>query len=568
MPQNRPVLRALYALALESGTSRSVLLRLASLAIVSSLLAALPPHFLGAIVNVAAGGARDGTAYSPIALFEPLFGAAAALLPGSPILLFGLLFFLCSCLAVVTRNIFVVYVEYHAKRFIAHVRKKSLSAVLRAEKKALEGWASGDVVHRIMNDTSQMEYLVGPPLYVLCSDVFDLLCVSFFILLLNWKILCILLAIFPVLYVLGRNTGRKHRGLSKTAQETEAGCTGFVQRVFAGLDAVKIFGAEDREYRDFARRIDSVAGLGVRSSVNLGAFFCLEGALRAAGTITVIVYAAVLATGDIAYAGTIPVLIVYTQRFYSPLTNWTRFYQVIQKSIVSFQRVAALTALPEEQRGPSQAAVTDGVFPLVIDGAVKLERERAVSLRTRLEKPGLVVLRGKSGVGKTRFAKSLLSLGDNFAGEFQAGAKRFSGTEVLAARGLFAHASQDGYFVPGTIAENLAYPAKGDAIDRERCRKLLDDLDLPRFSLDDEIREYGGNLSLGEGRRIILGRALYTRRPILLLDEIDANVDMGTRKKIYSLIDREKEQRPVFMITHANALELASIEHTVITMDA
>ncbi len=560
------MIRLLYQLARESGVSRAAQFRLSALAIFSSLLAALPPHFLGAIVNAATGGVHRPTAYSPIALFEPLFGAAADFMPDSPILVFGLLFFLCSCFAVVMRNLFVVHVEYYAKRFIAHIRKKSLAAVLYAERKESSRWASGEVVHRIMNDTGQMEYLVGVPLYVLCSDIFDLLCVSFFILLLDWKILCVLLSIFPVLYILGHKTGRRHRKLAKTAQETEAECTGFVQQVFAGLDTIKVFEAEDKEYRNFARRMDFVANLGFKSSINLGTFFCLEGALRTAGTIIVIAYAAFLATKDIAYAGTIPVLIIYTQRFYSPLSNWTRFYQVIQKSIVSFNRIHELMALAPEPERPSGELENSSVFPLVIDGAVRLEQERLVSLCTGLEKPGLVILRGKSGVGKTRFTKALLSLGDTFQGEVKAGKNHFCGANIHAARPLFAHASQDGYFLPGTVAENLAYPDEGEAIDRKRCQELLTSLDLRDFSLDDTVHEYGKNLSLGEGRRIVLGRALYARRPILVLDEIDANVDMETRKRIYSLIAAEKEKRPVFLITHINALELREIEHTVVAV--
>ncbi len=563
------MINALYRLVLASGVNRAALGRMAVLAIISSLLAALPPHFLGAVVNVAAGGGKEGGAptYSPIGLLEPALEAATRLVPSSPILVFCLLFFVFSCLAVVARNLFVVYVSVCADKFIAHARAKALETVVRAKDIKSGKWESGDIVHRVMNDTKQLEYLVGPPLYVLCSDVFDLLCVSLFILLLDWKMLCILLSTLPILYVLGKKTGRRQRALARTAQETEARCTGFVQRVFSGLDTVKVFAAEQKECRDFSRLIGSIYSLNVKSSLNLGTFFCLEGALRAAGTIGVIAYAAILAGSDAAYAGAIPVLIIYTQRFYAPLTNWTRFYQVIQKSIVSFRRVHDVFSLAGETepcRQPAEPA--QGAFPLEIDGGIELEPGRRVSLRIRLERPGLVVLRGRSGVGKTRFVKALLSLGDTFDGELRLGAQRFSGADLPAARGFFAHASQEAHFLPGTVAENLAYPTEGAAIDHERCRELLAALDL-RLGPDDDVREYGGNLSLGEGRRLILGRALYTRRPILVLDEIDANVDIRTREKIYALVAREKELRPVLMITHANEIELAGVEHAVVVLE-
>ncbi len=308
------------------------------------------------------------------------------------------------------------------------------------------------------------------------------------------------------------------------------------------------------------------AALNVKSTLNLGAFFCLEGALRAAGTIVVIAYAAVAATENAAYAGAIPVLIIYTQRFYAPLTNWTRFYQVIQKSIVSFRRIHDVLHLAGERGPRERPEKPQAIFPLVVDGGVALEPKRRASLRLRLEKPGLVVLRGRSGAGKTRLTKALLALGDVFEGEFRLGERRFSAADLPAARAFFAHASQEAHFLPGSVAENLAYPAEGRDIDRERCREILAALDL-RFSPDDEVRERGGNFSLGEGRRLILGRALYAQRPILVLDEIDANVDIHTREKIYALVAREKERRPVLLITHANAVELAGVEHTAMVVE-
>ena len=355
--------------------------------------------------------------------------------------------------------------------------------------------------------------------------------------------------------------------MAKKSQEVEALSTGFVQRLLSGLDTIKVFGAEEKECRDFTRLTTGIYDLEVKSSLSLGSFFSVEGTLRAAGSILVIAYAAGLAMNDPAYAGAIPVLIIYTQRFYAPLGNWARFYQVIQKSIVSFHRILDVIALRKELQTEGATAQGQDVFPLRIDGSVTLESGKKVSLNIGLDKPGLVILRGKSGVGKTQFTKSLLSIGSSFEGELRLGARRFSGIGLLAARKFFAHASQDAHFFPGSIAENLAYPAEGEAIDRGRCQDILAALDLAHFSLDAEVREYGGNLSLGEGRRIILGRALYARRSVLVLDEIDANVDMATRGKIYSLVSKEKEQRPVVMITHANTAELASMEHTAVIME-
>ena len=558
----------LYRLIRESGVGRISLLLMVALAVGSSFLVVLPPHFLGAIVNqVADTGNRAATVFSPLPALNSLLESAVRLY-ASPVMVFALLFFLSSCVAVVVRMVFVTYVSVRADRFIAHIRNSCLESVLLARTEDLSRFPSGDVVHRVMADTKQLDNLVGVPLYVLASDVFDLLWISVFIAFLDWKILLIFAAVFPIMYLLGKQTGRSRRALSKCIQETEAEGTGFVQRVFEGLDTIKVFGAERREQGGFAKLMNRIYSLEVSSTIKLSSFFCLEGSTRAAGTIIGVAYAAYLAQDNPVYAGTIPVLALYSQRFYAPLANWTRFYQVIQQSIVSFHRLQDILKLPKEPAGREAPVPPATLFPLDIRGSVLLDTGRRVSLDINLTEPQLVVLRGRSGVGKTRLTKSLLSLGISFEGEVRMGGMQWSGADLLSARSFFAYASQDNYFFPGTVAENVAYPEEAVQMDRERCRELLNALGLEAFGLDDEVRENAKNLSLGEGRRLILGRALYSSRPILVLDEIDANVDADTRKKIYSLVAREKDRRPIIMISHVNGAELSGVEHACVTLDS
>lgn len=562
-------MKAVYRLALQSGVGHGMMLLMACLAVLSSFVAVLPPHFLGAIVNAVSG---EAGVYSSFPALNRMMEVALRV-TAQPIIAFSLLFFLSSCLAVVVRNIFVLVVSVCANRFVLHTRKACIAALTGSRRRDIAAFSSGDLVHRVMMDSIQLHYLVGTPLYVLLSDLFDLLWVAFFIALLDWRILLVLASVFPLLYVLGRRTGRRRRAIARESQEAEAECTGYVQRLLSGLDTIKVFGAEERERRGFSRLLDGIYTLEKRSSFSLGAFFCLEGALRAAGTIAAVAYSAVLALDEPAYAGSIPVLILYAQKFYAPLGNWARFYQVIQKSVVSFRRIRDVLDLPEEGPGPRPLAAGEhsggkapSVFPFAVRGNVLLDSGGRVGLDLTLDGPGLVIVRGRSGVGKTQFARSLLSLGPPFEGEVRAGTLRLNGDNLLLLRPLVAFASQEGHFIPGTIARNLAYPDDEHNMDRDRCARLLEDLGLEGFSLDDEVEEYARNLSLGEGRRLTLGRALYSLRPVLLLDEIDANVDPETRKRLYALIERERHARAVIMITHVNAAELRHIEHTCIVL--
>ena len=78
---------------------------------------------------------------------------------------------------------------------------------------------SGEIVHRLMNDTQQLDYLIGNPLYTLCFDILDLIWISVIILIIDWKILAILFLIIPLLFVVSRKTGLLQRRYTQPRQK-------------------------------------------------------------------------------------------------------------------------------------------------------------------------------------------------------------------------------------------------------------------------------------------------------------------------------------------------------------
>jgi ABC-type Mn/Zn transport systems, ATPase component len=52
---------------------------------------------------------------------------------------------------------------------------------------------------------------------------------------------------------------------------------------------------------------------------------------------------------------------------------------------------------------------------------------------------------------------------------------------------------------------------------------------------------------------------VYSDKPILVLDEIDANVDAKTKQAIYKILEQEKERRIILMTTHIEDTVLAAI---------
>jgi len=104
----------------------------------------------------------------------------------------------------------------------------------------------------------------------------------------------------------------------------------------------------------------------------------------------------------------------------------------------------------------------------------------------------------------------------------------------------------------GTIEENLKYRwpyASEDALAEVRALCGIDAMlaELP-LGIKTRVAKGGGNLSFGQRQRIALARALLGNPPVLLLDEVDANLDA----KSASIVDRilAEYEGTVLMATH------------------
>jgi ATP-binding cassette subfamily C protein CydC len=165
-----------------------------------------------------------------------------------------------------------------------------------------------------------------------------------------------------------------------------------------------------------------------------------------------------------------------------------------------------------------------------------------------------VALLGPSGVGKSTLAALALKVAAPQQGRVLLGGVDLAALAAADVRSRFGWLSQTTHLFDDTIRANLML-ARADADDAA----LWAALDAARIGemvralpdgLDTWVGEGGARFSGGQGRRLVLARALLSPAPILILDEPCAGLDAETERAFLATLNEVAEGRSVILITH------------------
>jgi len=210
---------------------------------------------------------------------------------------------------------------------------------------------------------------------------------------------------------------------------------------------------------------------------------------------------------------------------------------------------------PEPAEHPA-ACQADSV--LTLEGAGVANAEGAMLLRDvslqLLPQHRWIGIAGASGAGKTTLLGLIGGLIEASAGEIRLDGKPLRGAGWARWRSQIAYIPQHPHLFSLSLADNIRFyepGASAEQVERAVQAAGLGDLvrELPR-GLEERIGEGGRALSGGEAQRVALARALVSGRPIVLLDEPTAHLDVETEWELKQTLLQALAGKRVIMATH------------------
>jgi ABC-type multidrug transport system fused ATPase/permease subunit len=238
-------------------------------------------------------------------------------------------------------------------------------------------------------------------------------------------------------------------------------------------------------------------------------------------------------TGNVAAALAVVSFLSNAFRDFGRVYEYFQAYRVSRQKIIDFMQTKRLRG--RSSKRPS-LQVDKGIVELQdlnLRGVLK-------NISATIPSGARLAIVGDNGAGKSTLLQLIARMVDPSSGKILIEGQDIGQCNLSSVRNAIGIVSPDLPLLRGSVRKNLLYrkpDASPEEIDRVKQLCKVDDL-LNKLSRGENfpIQEGGGNLSLGQRHKLTLARALLGQPPILILDEIDANLDQQTAQMLENVI--------------------------------
>jgi ATP-binding cassette, subfamily B, multidrug efflux pump len=468
---------------------------------------------------------------------------------------------------------FIYFSNWVGQHIIRDIRAKIFRHILQFKMSYFDKNAVGKLVTRVVSDIETISAFFTQGVFMITSDILKMLVVTVIMLVMNWQLALITLAVLPILIYA---TKRFQIAIKATFQEVRnqvSNLNSFVQERVTGMKIVQLFNREKIEYNNFKEINNKHKKAYIKTIWYYSIFFPIAEILSSIA-IGLLVWFGGLQVVDqsVASVAEIFAFIMYAQMLFQPLRQIADKFNQLQMGIVSGERVFAVIDT-ESSIAKNGTLIAEGIKGNIQFDDVRFSyingEEVLKGISFDVKEGQTVAIVGATGAGKSTIINLINRFYEIDSGTISVDGISVDQFEIESLRKQVAIVLQDVFLFSDSILHNITL--KNEAISLEEVKVAAKQIGIHDFIMTlpgdylYNVKERGGMLSSGQRQLIAFLRAYVSKPSILILDEATSSVDSYAEQMIQYATETITKDRTSIVIAH----RLATIKQAdkIIVMD-
>lgn len=444
-----------------------------------------------------------------------------------------------------------------SQKIIYDIRRSIFSHILKLPISFFDRNPVGRLVTRVTNDTETLQEMYNSVITSVVVDVFLIIGLSIFMLILNWKLAIIVILSIPIVgymsFIFRKYAKKAYRDFRVRLARVNA----YLAEHINGIRITELFNREKENEREFREINNSLLNAQLRFIFVNAIFRPLVNALGSFVVSALIFFGGIQILNNQISFGMLFLFISYLDLFFRPIQDLAEKYDILQNAMASSERIFLLLDESITIKS-SENSIKLGK----IKGKIEFknvwfayDREWVLKDVSFVIEPGeKVAFVGLTGAGKTSIINLITRFYDIQRGEILIDDINIKELNLEELRSQISVVLQDVHLFATNILHNIKL--KRDNVSYDKVKEVAKIVNAEEFILrlpqgyETPVQERGATLSAGQRQLLAFARALASDPKILILDEATSNIDTETEKLIQDALKKIIEGRTSIIIAH------------------